>query len=109
MRHARKAAVRATMAMLLSATFATSSVGSAHAIVATGGASAPVAAVATRGTGGTAYVAARSKARPARKPVHKTRRPSPKPKPPKPGTPVPVPAPPVVNEAGVPSPAQTAG
>jgi murein DD-endopeptidase MepM/ murein hydrolase activator NlpD len=101
------------MAMLLSTTFVTSSVGSAHAIVATGGASAPVAAIATRGTGGTAYVAARSKARPAHKPVHKARRPSPKPKakpkPPKPGTPAPVPAPPVVSEAGVPSPRQTAG
>jgi murein DD-endopeptidase MepM/ murein hydrolase activator NlpD len=105
MRYARKAAARATTAMLLSATIATSSAEVAHAIVATGGTPAPVAAVATRGTGGTAYLVVRSKARPARKPVHTVRRPhsapKPKAKPPKPVTP----APPV--EAGVPSPAQT--
>jgi murein DD-endopeptidase MepM/ murein hydrolase activator NlpD len=119
MRHARKAAARATMAMLLSVTFATSSTGSAHAILATGGTSAPVAAIATRGTGGTAYVVGRSKIQAARKPVRKTRRarPAPKPQPkskpkakPKaqpmrPGTPAPPPA----SEAGVPSPAQTVG
>ncbi|HTD57997.1 MAG TPA: peptidoglycan DD-metalloendopeptidase family protein [Solirubrobacteraceae bacterium] len=115
MRHARKAAARATLAMLLSATFAFSPEEDAHAILASGGASAPVAAVATRGTGGTVYVAARSKARPARKPVHKARHPrlAPKPKPrartPQPGTPVSIPTTPAVSEAGVPSPAQTAG
>ena len=107
MRHARKAAARATMAMLLSATFAMSA-GNAHAIVATGGTPAPVGTVATRGTGGTAYVAGRSRARPSHKPIHKARRPRsvPKPKPSKPGTPAPAPLP--VSEAGVPSPAQTA-
>jgi murein DD-endopeptidase MepM/ murein hydrolase activator NlpD len=111
MRHARKAAAQVTTAMLLSATFATSSTGVAHAMSSTGGTLAPVAAVATRGTGGTVYTVASPKRRPVRKPARPVRHPhvAPKPKavPPKPGTP----APPVESgsTAGVPSPAQTAG
>jgi murein DD-endopeptidase MepM/ murein hydrolase activator NlpD len=117
MRHARKAAARATLAMLLSTTsFAISLTGSAQAILASGGTSAPLAAVATRGTGGTSYVAP-SKAHPAGKPAHKPRRtrPSkpvvrskPKVRPSQPGTPAPTPAPAPASEAGVPSPMQTA-
>jgi murein DD-endopeptidase MepM/ murein hydrolase activator NlpD len=99
------------MALLLSATFATSSTGVAHAMSSTGGTPAPVAAVATRGTGGTVYVVASPKRRPVRKPARPVRHPhvasKPKAVPPKPGTP----APPVESgsTAGVPSAAQTAG
>jgi murein DD-endopeptidase MepM/ murein hydrolase activator NlpD len=104
--------------MLLSAvSFAISPTGSAQAILASGGTSAPVAAVATRGTGGTSYVASSSKAPPARKPVHRARRARPskpvvrsKPKATlsQPGTPAPTPPSAPPSEAGVPSPVQTA-
>jgi murein DD-endopeptidase MepM/ murein hydrolase activator NlpD len=95
--------------MLLSATFAASSVGVAHAISSPGGTAAPVAAVATRGTGGTVYTVVPPKHRPVRKlarPLHRSHT-GPKPKAP----PTPTPAPPVESgsTAGVPSPAQTAG
>jgi murein DD-endopeptidase MepM/ murein hydrolase activator NlpD len=115
MRDARKAAARATTAMLLSATFTTLSGGVAHAIDSTGGTPSPIAAVATRGTGGTVYVAAAAKPTPAHKPrsrkpvVHKPVVRKPKPAPPKPAPPKPVtPAPPTESPAGVPSPSQTA-
>jgi murein DD-endopeptidase MepM/ murein hydrolase activator NlpD len=86
--------------------------GTARAIDSTGGVAAPVVAVSTRGTGGTAYAAVRTKPRtastkprPARKPVK--RKPARKPAPPSPpaprSSPVPAPAP-----GGAPTPAQTA-
>ena len=104
------------LAMLLTTISLVSPVGSARAILASGGTSAPVAAVATRGTGGTSYVAS-SKARPARKPVHKAHhtrsskpvaRSKPKARPSQPGTPAPTPVSAPPSEAGVPTPAQTA-
>jgi murein DD-endopeptidase MepM/ murein hydrolase activator NlpD len=110
MRHARKAAAQATTAMLLYATLCALSAPVAQAIDSPGGTPAPVAAVATRGTGGTIYVVVRPKPRPLHKP--RARKPSthkPKPAPPKPTPPKPpTPAPPSVGEAGVPSPTQTA-
>lgn len=101
------------MALLLYATLSASSAAVAHAIDSPGGASAPVAAVATRGTGGTLYTVAppkpvaKSRARrpSSRKPV--VHRPPPRKPSPAPRKPV-APAPPVVGEASIPSPAQTA-
>jgi hypothetical protein len=110
MRHALKAARRVVVAVPLAATLAASPVGVAHAIDSPGGAPAPVAAVATRGTGGTEYVVVAPRVRTARKP---TRRSTPKPAHPprRPlATPRPTPAPPASSEstAGVPSPTQSA-
>jgi murein DD-endopeptidase MepM/ murein hydrolase activator NlpD len=119
MRHARKAAAPATMALLLYATLCASSAAVAQAIDSPGGASAPVAALATRGTGGTVYIAtppkpavtppktatkSRTRKPSSRKPVAHT--PSPRKPKPAPRKPVP-PAPPVVGEVGAPTPAQT--
>lgn len=95
--------------MLLSATFMAFSAGGAHAISSPGGTAAPVAAVATRGTGGTVYAVVPPKHRPVRKPARPLHRSHTGPRPKAP--PKAAPAPPVENgpPAGVPSPAQTAG
>jgi murein DD-endopeptidase MepM/ murein hydrolase activator NlpD len=113
MRRVRNAALRAAVAAAVAATtLAMPGAGVARAIDFPGGTPGPVAVVATRGTGGTLYVLVAPKPRPARKPPRPVRRPhaTPKPKatPPKPVPPT-LPAPPAVSEAGVPSPAQTAG
>jgi murein DD-endopeptidase MepM/ murein hydrolase activator NlpD len=71
----------------------------ARALDSTGGTAGPVAAVPTRGTGGTAYAAVAPKPRAARKPVKRkpVHKPAPHPAPP---------APPTVP-SGTPMPAQT--
>jgi murein DD-endopeptidase MepM/ murein hydrolase activator NlpD len=102
------------MAVPFGAALACSPARVAHAIDFPGGTPAPVAAVATRGTGGTEYVVVVPKPRPlhrpARKAPHAPHRPRAVPKP-KPASPPPgAPAPPVQggSTAGIPSPAQSA-
>lgn len=112
MRRVRDAALRAPVAAAVAATLAMPGAGVARAIDSPGGTPGPVAAVATRGTGGTLYVLVAPKSRSAHK--SRARKPPkhrPKPAPRTPPAPVPpaTPTPPAVSEAGVPSPAQTAG
>jgi murein DD-endopeptidase MepM/ murein hydrolase activator NlpD len=125
MRRARKAAIQAMTAALLTATFTVSSTVVARAMDSNGGTSAPTAstvvntagsggalAPSVQGTGGSEYeVVSRkppARKRATRKPFHTRRRPrtTPKPKvaPPTPVTPVQTGSP-----AGMPTPAQTAG
>jgi murein DD-endopeptidase MepM/ murein hydrolase activator NlpD len=117
MRRVRNPALRVPVAAAVAATLAMPGAGVARAIDFSGGTPGPVAVVATGGTGGTLYVLVAPKPRPARKQSHAARRPhatsKPKPTPRKPApltAPKPAPpTPPAVSEAGVPSPAQTAG
>jgi murein DD-endopeptidase MepM/ murein hydrolase activator NlpD len=87
MRITRKAAPRVAVAVPVAAALAMWGASPAHAIDSTGGTVGPVAVLATRGTGGTVYVAAQPKPRAprkphARKPARKsapTRKPAPAP------------------------------
>jgi murein DD-endopeptidase MepM/ murein hydrolase activator NlpD len=106
MRHASKAAAQIVAAAALAAAFVGPSAPGAEAIDSPGGTPAPVAAVATSGTGGTVYAPTPAKT-PASPKSHVSTKPRPR-KPAKPVKPKPKLAPKTPAPiAGVPTPAQT--
>jgi murein DD-endopeptidase MepM/ murein hydrolase activator NlpD len=102
---AKTAAAPAAAAVLAALVVAAWPASAARAIDDPGGVAAPVAAIPTRGTGGTAYAAVASRPRVARRPARRAaprRPPARRP----PAAPAPAPAP-AATPSGAPTPAQT--